>query len=51
MGRYGIAPYMRGGGTRVRVRVRRWTCGCIMETGAGRMDRLPTTPAACGYDA
>ncbi len=35
MGRYDIAPYMRGGGKRVRVRVRRWTCECITETGGG----------------
>ena len=51
MGRYGIVPYMRGGGARegagaeVDLRVHHG------DRGAGRMDRLPTTPAACGYDA
>ncbi len=49
MGRYDIAPYMRGGEKRVRVRVRRWTCECCMETGdTGRGGRGEAKPLQKG---
>ena len=48
-GKYDNAPYTRGGregaGAEVDLRVHHG------DRGAGRKDRLPTTPAVCGYDA